>query len=126
MWKIHHHTTEFEESAIPSVGTNVTAEALWIFSCTNRIFFSTQNQTMSNEPQQQPSDPAVLDPTEVALGISSYLRPDVQGFSAVSKGRFSDFLVHESKQQPTRLTTLPFCAPNSDILFPMYALYSRY
>jgi hypothetical protein len=52
--------------------------------------------------EQQPSDPAVLDPTEVALGISSYLRLDVQGFSAVSKGRFSDFLVHESKQSGNR------------------------
>lgn len=46
----------------------------------------------------------VLDPTEVALGISAYWIPigDAEndshataGFGAVSKARFSDFVVHE-------------------------------
>jgi hypothetical protein len=72
---------------------------------------------MSKEEQQQSSDPAVLDPTEVALGISTYLRPDIQGFSAVSKGRFSDFLVHESKQSSgcdeRNVDHTAVCVPNS-------------
>jgi hypothetical protein len=35
------------------------------------------------------------DASENDLGISEYLN-DAPGFSAVSKGRFSDFVVHES------------------------------
>ena len=38
-----------------------------------------------------------LDPVEVALGISCYRSSHVAGFSAVSKARFSDFVVHESQ-----------------------------
>jgi TruD family tRNA pseudouridine synthase len=37
----------------------------------------------------------VTDETEVSLGISTYMSPHVPGFSAISKARFSDFLVHE-------------------------------
>jgi hypothetical protein len=48
------------------------------------------NNVMSQQQQQKQQ----LDPTEVELGISIYLS-DAPGFSAVSKGRFSDFLVHE-------------------------------
>jgi hypothetical protein len=35
------------------------------------------------------------DPTEVELGIATYLSPNVPGFSAVLKARYSDFVVHE-------------------------------
>jgi len=37
----------------------------------------------------------VGDSTEHELGISVYLSPDHDGFSAVSKARYSDFVVHE-------------------------------
>lgn len=47
--------------------------------------------------QQQQQQQHQLDPTEVELGISVYLsnNNNVPGFSAVSKARFSDFVVHE-------------------------------
>ena len=35
------------------------------------------------------------DPTEVELGIATYLSPNVPGFTAVLKARYSDFVVHE-------------------------------
>ena len=37
----------------------------------------------------------VIDPTEKSLGISTYMNPSIPGFSAVLKGRYSDFVVHE-------------------------------
>jgi hypothetical protein len=37
----------------------------------------------------------VLDSLEQAVGISTYLHPEISGFSAVSKARYSDFIVHE-------------------------------
>lgn len=37
-----------------------------------------------------------LDPAEVELGISTYLSARHAGFGAVSKARYSDFVVHES------------------------------
>ena len=37
----------------------------------------------------------IIDPTEKSLGISAYMNPSVPGFSAVVKGRYSDFVVHE-------------------------------
>ena len=52
---------------------------------------------------QEPSSDAtshegvVFDPTEKSLGIKAYLSPHVPGFSAVSKGRYSDFVVHEGR-----------------------------
>jgi hypothetical protein len=35
------------------------------------------------------------DPTECEVGIAKYLSPNVPGFSAVLKARYSDFVVHE-------------------------------
>jgi hypothetical protein len=37
----------------------------------------------------------VLDPSEASLGIATYLSKDLQGFDAVSKARYSDFIVRE-------------------------------
>jgi hypothetical protein len=37
------------------------------------------------------------DNAEAAVGISAYLSPSIPGFSAVLKGRYSDFIVHEGK-----------------------------
>ncbi|GAX27746.1 tRNA pseudouridine13 synthase [Fistulifera solaris] len=37
----------------------------------------------------------IYDPIEQSLGLTAYLSPHVPGFSAISKGRFSDFIVHE-------------------------------
>lgn len=34
-------------------------------------------------------------PEEVNVGISAYAIPNVDGFSAISKARYSDFIVHE-------------------------------
>jgi tRNA pseudouridine13 synthase len=47
--------------------------------------------------QQQQQEPQSLDPTEVSLGISAYLSSSSSsvGFSAISKARYSDFVVHE-------------------------------
>jgi hypothetical protein len=47
---------------------------------------------MSNPPP-----PPDKDPTEERLGIKTYLCPDVPGFSAVLKARYSDFIVHEGE-----------------------------
>jgi hypothetical protein len=35
------------------------------------------------------------DESETKFGIKAYASPNVPGFGAVLKGRFSDFLVHE-------------------------------
>ncbi|GKY96822.1 hypothetical protein MPSEU_000641400 [Mayamaea pseudoterrestris] len=47
-----------------------------------------------------------IDPIEQELGITTYLCPDVVGFSAVLKARYSDFVVHEVASDGTvaRLT----------------------
>jgi hypothetical protein len=49
----------------------------------------------SSEPVSRP----VIDPTEDTLGISTYLvwSSTEYGFSAISKARYSDFIVHEGK-----------------------------
>lgn len=39
------------------------------------------------------------DPTEVSLGISMYMTPNAEGFHAVSKARYSDFIVHEGMNE---------------------------
>jgi tRNA pseudouridine13 synthase len=51
----------------------------------------------TSQQGEEEDAPVVLvwDPVEVELGISLYLSPEVPGFSAVSKGRYSDFVVHE-------------------------------
>ena len=41
------------------------------------------------------NDDMTKDATETSFGICAYRSPTVAGFSAVLKGRFSDFLVHE-------------------------------
>ena len=38
----------------------------------------------------------MTDPVEESLGIQAYLK-EIDGFDAIIKGRFSDFLVHEGK-----------------------------
>lgn len=37
------------------------------------------------------------DKQEQAMGISDYASPQLNGFSAVLKSRYSDFVVHEGK-----------------------------
>jgi hypothetical protein len=37
----------------------------------------------------------IYDPIEQSLGLTAYLSPQISGFSAISKARFSDFIVHE-------------------------------
>jgi hypothetical protein len=49
---------------------------------------STTNEATAPEESTQ-------DPTECMLGIAKYLSPNVPGFSAVLKARYSDFVVHE-------------------------------
>lgn len=39
---------------------------------------------------------AATDPTEISLGICSFISK-ARGFSAVLKGRYSDFIVHEGE-----------------------------
>ena len=51
---------------------------------------SNVNDVLKNE-----SGSPVVDPTEMSLGISTYMNPSIPGFSAVLKGRYSDFVVHE-------------------------------
>jgi hypothetical protein len=58
----------------------------------------------NNIPKPDERLSCIIDPTEDALGISTYLSNSEcnGGFSAISKGRFSDFVVHEgTKQQET-------------------------
>lgn len=43
-------------------------------------------------------DQQFIDATEVSVGIATYLCPEIPGFSAVLKGRFSDFIVHEGRK----------------------------
>jgi tRNA pseudouridine13 synthase len=43
----------------------------------------------------EPLVKTMLDPTETSMGITSYRSADIPGFSAVLKGRYSDFIVHE-------------------------------
>ena len=44
---------------------------------------------------------AGFDKIEHEFGIASYLSLENQGFAAVLKARFSDFLVHEGKRMTT-------------------------
>jgi hypothetical protein len=49
---------------------------------------STTNETAAAAEANQ-------DPLECEVGIAKYLSPDVPGFFAVLKARYSDFVVHE-------------------------------
>jgi hypothetical protein len=55
----------------------------------------------NNMPKPGARLSCIIDPTEDALGISTYLSNSEWngGFSAISKGRFSDFVVHEGTKQ---------------------------
>ena len=57
----------------------------------NCILFTMATST----PTDQSNKNHVGDDTENQLGISVYLTKDHDGFSAVSKARYSDFVVHE-------------------------------
>lgn len=47
------------------------------------------------------------DPIEEELGITAYLSPEIPGFSAVLKARYSDFVVHEgTTDRPTAAVPL--------------------
>jgi len=63
---------------------------------TNTAVATTATSMSTATPTESPSS-QMLDPTEVSLGISCYRSSTTAGFSAVSKARFSDFVVHESE-----------------------------
>jgi len=48
------------------------------------------------------------DPTEVELGIATYLSPDTPGFAAVLKARYSDFVVHEGTWNTIQYRTVQY------------------
>jgi tRNA pseudouridine13 synthase len=52
---------------------------------------------MSSTPPASATAPSLADFDEIekSLGISEYMSPSAQGFSAVVKARYSDFVVHE-------------------------------
>jgi hypothetical protein len=52
------------------------------------------------------AEESTQDPTECELGIAKYLSPNVPGFSAVLKARYSDFVVHEGMY--STVCSLPF------------------
>lgn len=56
-------------------------------------FFVTTMASTTNETAAAAE--ANQDPLECEVGIAKYLSPDVPGFFAVLKARYSDFVVHE-------------------------------
>ena len=58
------------------------------FLRTNGKCLSSQKKIFSNMAEQ-------YDEVERRMGICAYAAPDIEGFSAVLKARYSDFCVHE-------------------------------
>jgi hypothetical protein len=54
------------------------------------------------------TEESTQDPTEIKLGIATYLSPNVPGFTAVLKARYSDFVVHEGMYILALLVCLQF------------------
>ena len=93
-------TDEHNNNITSTAGSDNSSSLLPVSSATTTTTATTTSTTATSTtttavPKQHERQDGDWDPTEDSLGISCYMSPNIPGFYAVSKARYSDFIVHE-------------------------------